>query len=196
HRGAHEVPGGGNEQRCRVRGIDHWSRARAAARGGRARGPYGQQARGRADERPLEDQAPEHEAARAEGGSTLRDVPEAHDHARAARPERDRRRALQSCDRRSIVSGELPERDPLADLVSRSIGARVPSVDVELLPAPEGVERKRLRFNTATGSSSAIFERVPRGETVEAQLLPFLARKTDRVPSVHSRGLPPPHASL
>ena len=94
------------------------------------------------------------------------------------------------------MSGEVPERDPLADLVSRSIGAPVPSVDVEVLPSPEGVERKRLRFNTSSGSSSAIFERVPRGETVEAQLLPFLARKTDRVPKVHSRGIPPPHASL
>jgi hypothetical protein len=94
------------------------------------------------------------------------------------------------------VSGEVPERDPLADLVSRSIGARVPSVEAEALPAPAGVERKRLRFTTPTGESSAIFERVPRGETVEAQLLPFLARKTDRVPAVHSRGLPPPHASL
>jgi hypothetical protein len=94
------------------------------------------------------------------------------------------------------VSGEVPERDPLADLVSRSIGVRVPSVQAETLPAPEGVERKRLRFTTSTGASSAIFERVPRGETAEAQLLPFLARKTDRVPAVHSRGLPPPHASL
>jgi hypothetical protein len=94
------------------------------------------------------------------------------------------------------VSAEPPERDPLADLVSRSIGARVPSVGTETLPAPLGVERKRLRFTTSAGASSAIFERVPRGETVEAQLLPFLARKTDRVPSVLSRGLPPPHASL
>src|SRR6185503_7110009 len=28
------------------------------------------------------------------------------------------------------------------------------------------------------------------------QLLPFLARKTDRVPRVHSRGIPPSHVSL
>jgi hypothetical protein len=94
------------------------------------------------------------------------------------------------------VTGAIPERDPLADLVSRSIGARVESVEAEVLPAPSGVERKRLRFNAATGASSAIFERLPRGETIEAQLLPFLARKSDRVPAVRSRGLPPPHASL
>jgi len=94
------------------------------------------------------------------------------------------------------MTGEIPERDPLADLVSRSIGARIESVEVEVLPAPDGVERQRLRFTTATGASSAIFERLPRGETVEAQLLPFLARKSDRVPALRSRGLPPPHAAL
>jgi hypothetical protein len=90
----------------------------------------------------------------------------------------------------------IPERDPLADLVSRSIGMHVPYVGVEELPSEEGVERKRLRFETGSGASSAIFERLPRGVTTEAQLLPFLARRTDRVPALHSRGLPPPHASL
>ena len=101
----------------------------------------------------------------------------------------------ESVARPRAVTGEIPERDPLADLVSRSIGARVESVEVEVLPAPDGVERQRLRFTTATGASSAIFERLPRGETIEAQLLPFLARKSDRVPALRSRGLPPPHAS-
>jgi len=84
------------------------------------------------------------------------------------------------------VTGEIPERDPLADLVSRSIGTRIESVEVEVLPAPDGVERQRLRFTTATGASSAIFERLPRGETTLAQLLPFLARKSDRVPALTS----------
>ena len=94
------------------------------------------------------------------------------------------------------AAAAMPERDPLADLVSRSVGARVESVAVEVLPAPLGVERKRLRFDTSRGATSAIFERRPRGDILEAQLLPFLARKTDRVPRVYSRGLPPPHASL
>jgi hypothetical protein len=88
----------------------------------------------------------------------------------------------------------IPERDPLADLVSRSVGARVESVDAEVLASDAGIERKRLRFRTSAGTSSAIFERRPRGQTLEAQLLPFLARKTPHVPVVHSRGLPPPHA--
>jgi hypothetical protein len=91
---------------------------------------------------------------------------------------------------------DLPERDPLADLVSRSVGARIESVAVEELPSEGGVERKRLRYETAAGPRSAIFERRARGVTLEAQLLPFLARKTPHVPQVYSRGLPPPHAAL
>ncbi|HUQ41476.1 MAG TPA: phosphotransferase [Candidatus Limnocylindrales bacterium] len=94
------------------------------------------------------------------------------------------------------MTGEIPERDPLADLVSRSLGAWVASVEVEILAAPEGVERKRLRFDASSGVSTLIFERLPRGEMTQAQLLPFLARRSDRVPALRSRGLPPPHASL
>ncbi len=94
------------------------------------------------------------------------------------------------------MTDEIPERDPLADLVSRSIGIRVPSVEAEVLASEDGIERKRLRFTTTAGASTAIFQRLPRGEVTEAQLMPFLARKTDRVPKLHSRGLPPPHASL
>ena len=90
----------------------------------------------------------------------------------------------------------MSERDPLADLVSRSVGRRIDSVAVEVLPPREGIERKRLRYDTSAGPSAAIFERAPRGETLEAQLLPFLARKTDRVPTVHARGIPPAHVTL
>jgi hypothetical protein len=91
------------------------------------------------------------------------------------------------------VSGE---RDPLADLVSRSVGRRIESVAVEALPTREGIERKRLRYESSAGPAAAIFERSPRGEALEAQLLPFLARKTDRVPIVHARGIPPAHVTL
>jgi hypothetical protein len=90
----------------------------------------------------------------------------------------------------------MTERDPLADLVSRSVGRRVETVAVEALPPREGTERKRLRYDTNAGPSAAIFERAPRGVTLEAQLLPFLARKTDRVPIVHARGIPPAHVTL
>ena len=91
---------------------------------------------------------------------------------------------------------DLPERDPLADLVSRSVGARIDAVAVEELDGDAGVERKRLRYTTTAGPTSVIFERRPKGATLEAQLLPFLARKTVHVPRVHARGLPPPHVSL
>ncbi|HEY6960237.1 MAG TPA: hypothetical protein VI814_15560 [Candidatus Limnocylindria bacterium] len=94
------------------------------------------------------------------------------------------------------MSDELPERDPLADLVSRSVGVRVESVVAEELPADDAIERRRLRYRTSDGERTAIFERAPRGVTLAAQLLPFLARKSDRVPLVHARGLPPPHAAL
>ncbi len=87
------------------------------------------------------------------------------------------------------------ERDPLADLVSRSVGGRIAAVVAEPLAA-EGLERKRLRFERSGAAATAIFERAAPGATLEAQLLPFLARKTDRVPAVYSRGLPPPHARL
>lgn len=94
------------------------------------------------------------------------------------------------------MTGDLPERDPFADLVARSVGVRVDAVTVEELAADEGIERKRLRYDTSDGPRTVVFERRRRGETIEAQLLPFLARKTDRVTRVYSRGLPPPHASL
>ncbi len=91
---------------------------------------------------------------------------------------------------------DLPERDPLADLVARSIGARVDAVRVEELPGGAGVERKRLRYATSAGEASALFLRGAKGQSTEARLVPFLARKTDRVPVVHARGLPPPRAAL
>jgi hypothetical protein len=100
-------------------------------------------------------------------------------------------------DRQNDAAGRPPEeRDPLADLVSRSIGARVPAVEVEVLFSGDAGERKRLRFVTDRGASSAVFDRAPRGEATEAQLLPLLARKTDRVPVLHSRGIPPAHVTL
>jgi len=86
--------------------------------------------------------------------------------------------------------------DPLAALVSRSVGGSVTDVVAEDLPHDGLTERKRLRFVRDGSASTAIFERSAPGTAVEAQLVPFLARKTDHVPRVYSRGLPPPHASL
>lgn len=86
--------------------------------------------------------------------------------------------------------------DPLASLVARSVGGDVQGVRAEELAVEEGIERKRLHFTRDGRETTALFERSARGIIVEAQLLPFLARKTDHVPRVHSRGIPPAHAPL
>jgi hypothetical protein len=86
--------------------------------------------------------------------------------------------------------------DPLGSLVARSVGGEVRGVRSEDLAPEEGIERKRLHFTRDGRDTTALFERSARGTVVEAQVLPFLARKTAHVPRVHSRGIPPPHASL
>jgi hypothetical protein len=86
--------------------------------------------------------------------------------------------------------------DPLGALVARSLGGDVQGVRAEDLAAEDGIERKRLHFTRDGRATTALFERSARGAVVEAQLLPFLARKTEHVLRVHSRGIPPPHASL
>jgi hypothetical protein len=86
--------------------------------------------------------------------------------------------------------------DPLASLVARSVGGDVQGVRAEELAVEDGIERKRLHFTRDGRVTTAMFERSTRGIVMEAQLLPFLARKTEHVPRVHSRGIPPPHTSL
>jgi hypothetical protein len=86
--------------------------------------------------------------------------------------------------------------DPLGSLVARSVGGDVQNVRPEELDPADGIERKRLRFTRDGREATVLFERSARGVVIEAQLLPFLARKTERVPRVHSRGIPPQHVSL
>lgn len=86
--------------------------------------------------------------------------------------------------------------DPLGSLVARSVGGDVQGVRAEDLEVEDGIERKRLHFTRDGRVSAALFERSARGTVMEAQLVPFLARKTEHVPRVHSRGIPPPHVSL
>ena len=82
--------------------------AEQVAPGRRHRGPDGLQARRRADERQLEDQAPRHEAA-GDGGQPPRAV--RHDvHLGAARAEQARRPARQRGARRHARRGHLPRR--------------------------------------------------------------------------------------
>jgi hypothetical protein len=86
--------------------------------------------------------------------------------------------------------------DPLGALVARSVGGDVQGVRAEDLTVEDGIERKRLHFTRDGRVTTALFERSARGTVMEAQLLPFLARKTEHVPRVHSRGIPPAHVTL
>jgi hypothetical protein len=80
--------------------------------------------------------------------------------------------------------------DPLATMISRAIGAEVSDVRSEVLGTSDGVEVERVRFRAGSAERSVVFERLAPRVTLEAQLLPFLARKTGRVPVVHARGIP------
>lgn len=86
--------------------------------------------------------------------------------------------------------------DPLGSLIGRSIGGDVRDVRVEELEAEDGIERRRLHFTRDGRAETTLFERSAKGTLVEAQLVPFLARKTEHVPRVHSRGIPPSHTAL
>lgn len=88
------------------------------------------------------------------------------------------------------------DEDPLGALVARSVGGEVRGVRTEELDTEDGIERKRVHFTRDDQATTLLFERSARGALTEAQLLPFLARKTVHVPRVHSRGIPPGHVAL
>lgn len=82
--------------------------------------------------------------------------------------------------------------DPLVALIARSLRAEVSDVRSEIVRKDASVELERVRFVQEGRPRSLVFKRVPTDRALEVQLLPFLARKTDRVPTVHARGIPPP----
>jgi hypothetical protein len=82
-------------------------------------------------------------------------------------------------------------QDPLTAFVSRSLRADVSDVRSELVAKNSLMEVERIRFSQEGVERSLALKRVPAGDSLEVQLLPFLARKTDRVPRVLSRGIPP-----
>jgi hypothetical protein len=84
--------------------------------------------------------------------------------------------------------------DPLATMISRALGTEVADVRSERMGARDGVEHERVRFTQDGAERSLMFERLAPRNALEAQLVPFLARKTDRVPVVHARGIPRPVA--
>ena len=83
-------------------------------------------------------------------------------------------------------------QDPLTSFVARSLRADVTDVRSELVAKNALMEVERIRFSQEGVERSLALKRVPPDDSLEVQLLPFLARKTDRVPRVHSRGVPPP----
>jgi hypothetical protein len=81
--------------------------------------------------------------------------------------------------------------DPLTFFVARSVGGHVSDVRSEIVAKNATVEIERIRFTRDGEERSLVVKRVPPAHALEVQLLPFLARKTDRVPQLRSRGIPP-----
>jgi hypothetical protein len=79
-------------------------------------------------------------------------------------------------------------------MLSRALGTEVTEARSELLGSRDGVEVERVRFHADGAERALVFERLAPRNALEAQLVPFLARKTDRVPVVHARGIPRPVA--
>jgi len=82
-------------------------------------------------------------------------------------------------------------QDPLTAFVSRSLRAEVSGVRSELVAKNALIEVERIRFTQDGVERSLALKRVPHDDSLEVQLQPFLARKTDRVPRVLARGIPP-----
>jgi hypothetical protein len=81
--------------------------------------------------------------------------------------------------------------DPLVAFISRSLGERVSDVRSEIVARNAAMEIERIRFLKDGELRTLVLKRVPPTDALEVQLLPFLARKSDRVPRVHARGIPP-----
>ena len=81
--------------------------------------------------------------------------------------------------------------DPLNAFISRSLRAEVSDVREEIVRDTTDVELDRISFVQDGAARTLIVKRVPPHSSLEVKLLPHLARKTDRVPNVHARGIPP-----
>src|SRR5438132_13930907 len=88
-----------------------------------------------------------------------------------------------------MSEGRLP--DPLTSFIARSLRAEVSDVRDEVLRRTAAAELERVHFTQDGARRTLIVKRVPPDRSLEVRLLPHLARKTDRVPAVHARGIPP-----
>ncbi|HLZ47191.1 MAG TPA: hypothetical protein VKR80_00910 [Candidatus Limnocylindria bacterium] len=87
--------------------------------------------------------------------------------------------------------GEERSADPLTAFISRSLRAEVSDVREEILQDTTDAELDRVHFTQDGAARTLIVKRVPPHASLEVKLLPHLARKTDRVPAVFARGIPP-----
>ncbi|HEV8537132.1 MAG TPA: hypothetical protein VGR87_15620 [Candidatus Limnocylindria bacterium] len=81
--------------------------------------------------------------------------------------------------------------DPLTAFVARSLRGEVTDVRSETVAKNASLELERIHFRHEGVERSLVLKRVPPDDALEVQLVPFLARKTDRVPEIRSRGIPP-----
>ena len=86
---------------------------------------------------------------------------------------------------------EERDPDPLTSFIARSLRADVTDVREEILPDATDAALARVTFTRDGARRSLILKRLPKGRSLEVTLLPLLARKTDRVPAVYARGIPP-----
>ncbi len=87
--------------------------------------------------------------------------------------------------------GEERAADPLTAFISRSLRVAVSDVSEEIVRDTTEVELDRVHFTQDGTRRTLIVKRVPPHGALEVKLLPHLARKTDRVPGVYARGIPP-----
>jgi hypothetical protein len=91
--------------------------------------------------------------------------------------------------------GEERTPDPLTSFIARSLRRDVTDVTEEIVQDTTEGELDRIRFMEDGVRRTLVVKRVPPHSSLEVKVLPHLARKTDRVPVVHARGIPPATAA-
>ncbi len=85
--------------------------------------------------------------------------------------------------------------DPLVGLVARALRTDVDAISVERIETTALTEVDRIRWRGPSGEGRLIFRRMRRAASVEAALLPALARRGLAVETVLASGIPPRHAA-
>ena len=86
---------------------------------------------------------------------------------------------------------EADQPDPLRAFISRSLRTEVSEVSEVIIRDTTDGEIDRVSFTQDGLRRTLIITRVPHTDALEVRLLPHLARKSDHVPRVHARGIPP-----